>query len=153
MEKEKFKHKTQIRVRNYEIDWQGIVHNAVYLLHFEISRIEYFKQLGIDINHDSIQNRFRVVLARNEINYRSPARFDELLDVYTRITFIKNSSFGMEAYMEESKTKRLIAENVNVHVWLNPATNKPVSISDQFRKLVQKFEGNDIEIVWQSYSV
>ncbi len=153
MDLSKFKHKIQVRVRNYEIDWQGIVHNAVYLLYFEIGRIEYFKHLGIDINHDTIQNRFRVVLVRNEINYRSPARFDELLDIYTRITFIKNSSFGMEAYMEESKTKRLIAENVNVHVWLDPATNKSVSISDEFRKLVQKFEGNDVKIVWQSYSV
>ena len=32
----KFKHETQVKVRNYEIDWQGIVHNAVYLYYFEV---------------------------------------------------------------------------------------------------------------------
>jgi acyl-CoA thioesterase FadM len=32
----KFKHKVQLRVRNYDIDWQGIVHNAVYSLYLEI---------------------------------------------------------------------------------------------------------------------
>ncbi len=31
MDFSKFKHKINLRVRNYEVDWQGIVHNAVYL--------------------------------------------------------------------------------------------------------------------------
>jgi len=30
-----FRHKTAIRVRNIEVDRQGIVHNAVHLQYFE----------------------------------------------------------------------------------------------------------------------
>jgi len=41
-----FQHTIPVQVRNYEVDWQGIVHNAVYLLYFEIGRVDYFKHIG-----------------------------------------------------------------------------------------------------------
>ncbi len=153
MDLSKFKHKTQVRVRNYEIDWQGIVHNAVYSLYFEIGRVEYFKNLGIRLNYDSIQNEFRVVLATNNLTYMSAAHFDDLLDVYTRISYVKNTSFGMEGLLVNQETGNLVAENSNVHVWLDPRTDKPVMIGDSFRKLVQKREGESADIHWPSLSV
>ena len=153
MDLSKFKHKTQVRVRNYEIDWQGIVHNAVYSLYFEVGRVEYFKNLGLQLNHDSIQHEFRVVLATNNITYKAAAHFDDLLDIYTRITYVKNTSFGMEGLMTDSRTGKVVAENNNVHVWLDPRTEKPVLISDNFRKVVEKFEGSNAKIHWPAYSV
>ena len=151
MNPEQFKCRTQVRVRNYEVDWQGIVHNAVYLLYFEIGRVEYLKNLGVKIDIDSIQRDYKVVLVRNEINYKSPARFDELLNVYTRIASIRNTSFTFEAYMEEAIAKRFISENVAVHVWLDQRTLEPTKISDGFRKLVQTYEGNNVAIQWPNY--
>lgn len=133
-------------MRNYEIDWQGIVHNAVYLLYFEIGRVEYLKNLGVRIDINSIQHKYKVVLVRNEINYKSPAIFDELLDVHTRVSSIRNTSFAFEAYIEETATKRLIAENVAIHVWFDPMTNKPMRVSDEFRQLARNFEGNAVII-------
>lgn len=150
MNSQQFKFKTQVRVRNYEIDWQGIVHNAVYLLYFEVGRVEYLKNLGVKIDVNSIQHDYKVVLVRNEINYKSPAQFDEVLSVNTRISYIRNTSFAFEAYMEKSETKRLVAENIAVHVWLDPKTNEPTIVSDDFRKLVEKFEGSNVEILWQT---
>ena len=151
MNPQQFKFKTQVRVRNYEVDWQGIVHNAVYLLYFEIGRVEYLKNLGVKIDINSIQRDYKVVLARNEINYESPARFDELLNVHTRIASIRNTSFTFEAYIEEATTKRFISENSAVHVWLDPRTNESTKVSDGFRKLVQKFEGKNAAIEWQTH--
>ncbi len=148
---DQFKFKTQVRVRNYEVDWQGIVHNAVYLLYFEIGRVEYLKNLGVKIDINSIQHDYKVVLVRNEINYKSPARFDELLNVYTRIADIRNTSFTFEAYMEEGTAKRFISGNIAVHVWLDQGTLEPTKISDSFRKLVQTYEGNNVAIQWPNY--
>ncbi|MBI4417163.1 MAG: hypothetical protein HY563_00195, partial [Ignavibacteriales bacterium] len=45
-----FGHRTELTVRNYEVDWQGIVHNAVYLLYFEMGRVEYLKQIGATLD-------------------------------------------------------------------------------------------------------
>lgn len=141
---ELFKFKSQVRVRNYEIDWQGIVHNAVYLFYFETGRVEYLKNLGVKIDINSIQHDYKVVLVRNEINYKSSAVFDEILSIYTRVSYIRNTSFAFEAYMEESKTGRLVGENVAVHVWLDPVNNVPTRVSDEFRRLVRDFEGKSL---------
>ncbi len=153
MKKEQFKHKTQIRVRNYEIDWQGIVHNAHYLHYFEVGRIEYLKALGSRIDLNTINGESKVVLVRNEIDYKAPAHFDDLLNVFTRVSFIRNSSFALEGIMENDRGGELVATNVAFHVWLDPARNKPQLVPDEFRRMIQRFEGSDCEILWPAYEV
>lgn len=147
-EKQKFKHVFQVRVRNYELDWQGIVHNGNYLLYFEVGRVEYLKQIGATVDLNTIQGTSKVVLVRNEIDYKSPAYFDELLNVYTRISYIRNTSFAMEGLMEKADGGQLVAFNVAYHVWLDSSTDRPKSVDDDFRKLVQRFEGPGCEIHW-----
>ncbi len=146
MNKENFKHLSQVRVRNYEVDWQGIVHNAIYLLYFEVARIEYLKELGLTIDMKSIQGSSRVVVARNEVNYRSSALFDELMNVFTRVSYINETSFAFEGLMEEALSGRLIAENVSVHVWLDPVTGAPVRVGEEFRGIIRRYEGGTVAI-------
>ena len=141
-----FKHRIKLRVRNYEVDWQGIVHNANYLLYFETARIEYLKNLGVKVDINSIQHDSKVVLVRNEINYLSPVRFDDELEIFTRISYIKNTSFAFESFMEKSSNGQRMAENIAVHVWLNPKTDEPTRVSDEFRKAVLQFEGNSLTL-------
>ncbi|HYQ86199.1 MAG TPA: thioesterase family protein [Bacteroidota bacterium] len=147
MDKSKFKHKTEIRVRNYEVDWQGIVHNAVYLQYCELGRVDYLRRLGVKLDLTTIRHDARVVVARNEIDYKSPARFDDALTVWTRVSYIRNTSFGFESIIEESSSGRLVAENFSVHVWLNPRTGEPTTVRDDFRAAVLKFEGADVAIL------
>src|SRR3989339_817051 len=99
MENMKFKHSHTITVRNYEIDWQGIVHNGNYLLYFEIARLEYFKQLGMDFDQRAINGHSKIVVVRNEIDYASQATFGDALTIYTRIVAVKNSSITCESMM------------------------------------------------------
>jgi acyl-CoA thioester hydrolase len=146
MERSLFRHTTRIRVRNYEIDWQGIVHNAIYLLYFETGRLEYLRHIGVNVDLSGIRNESRVIVARNEVNYKSSAKFDDLLDISTRISYIRNTSFAFEGIIEENSTRRLIAENVSVHVWLDPQSGSPVRVNDDFRGLVRSFEGNSVLI-------
>ena len=146
MKKSLFKHTMQIRVRNYEVDWQGIVHNANYLLYFEVARIEYLRQLGIRVDIKSIMGDSRVVVVRNELNYRSPAKFDDLLAVHTRISYIHDTSFAFEGLAERAGSSEAIAENVAVHVWLSAATGAPMRVHDEFRGIVRGFEGETVTI-------
>ena len=140
-------------VRNYEVDWQGIVHNANYLHYFEIGRIEYLKTIGAKLDLNTIKSESKVVLVRNEIDYKAPAFFDELLNVYTRISFIKNSSFAMEGILEKAKTGEVVSTNIAFHVWLDPETDKSKPVPDEFRKMVQRFDGSNSEIFWPTYEV
>ncbi|HLX11648.1 MAG TPA: thioesterase family protein [Bacteroidota bacterium] len=147
MKKHLFKHITQLRVRNYEIDWQGIVHNANYLLFFEVGRIEYLKHIGLKLNLSSIQTDSRVVLVRNEIDYKNSAQFDDLLNIYTRVSYIKNTSFAFEGIIEDETAGRLIAENIAYHVWLHPKTGKPIRVRKDFRDKVGAFEGKNLRLI------
>ncbi len=146
LERGMFRHTTQVKVRNYEIDWQGIVHNAVYLQYFEVGRISYLEQLGIHVDIRTIQHESRIVVVRNEINYRSPARFGERLTIATRISYIRNSSFAFEGLLEDAAGGRLVAENVSVHVWLDNETLRPRRVPDEFRSQVRQFEGEHLSM-------
>ncbi len=153
MDKKLFHHHTQVRVRNYEIDWQGIVHNAVYLHYFEIGRIEYLNIIGAKVDINTINHESKVVLARNEVDYRNPARYGDTINVYSRISAIKNSSFIFEGILERDPNGEIIAENVAVHVWLHHKTNASTPVPDEFRKLVQRYEGENSSIDWPTIIV
>ena len=53
----------------------------------------------------------------------------------------RSTSFIFEGLLERSSDGKIIAENVAVHVWLNHKTDVPVPVPNDFRKLVQRFEG------------
>lgn len=153
MEHGKYKHTFELKVRNYEIDWQGIVHNGNYLLYFEAARVDYFKHVGMEIDERAITGKTKIVVVRNEFDYLATATFDDPLTVYTRIAAIKNSSIICEAEMMHSTKKIPIAKNVCILVWLDPSTNTSKSVPTEFRKKVQKFEGDAAAIEWPSIEV
>jgi acyl-CoA thioester hydrolase len=141
---ELFKCKTSLRVRTYEVDWQGIVHNTVYLLYCEIGRVEYLKTIGADLDLNKINSSHRVVLSRNEIDYKAPAQFDMEIDIFTRIPEIGNSSFVFEGLLFKASTDAIIAENRAFHVWLSRDTGLPSRVPDSFRTLVREYEGKHL---------
>jgi len=145
MKKQLFNFKTSVRVRTYEVDWQGIVHNTVYMLYCEVGRTEYLKHIGADLDLNKVNTSNRVVLSRNEINYLSPARFDMEIDVHTRIAEIGNSSFVFEGLLIDASTGTVLAENRAFHVWLHPETDKPMQVPEVFRKRVRSQEGSNVK--------
>jgi acyl-CoA thioester hydrolase len=145
IDKSKFKHKHPVRVRTFEVDSQGIVHNAVYLQYFEIGRVEYRRSFGYTINSEGIfTDGLKVVVVNNTINYHEPAYLDELLNVYTRIEWIKNSSFGFDQFIENSGTGNIICTAKGVLVNLNPSSNIPEGLSAGFITELKNFE-TDLE--------
>ena len=55
----------------------------------------------------------------------------------------------MEGIVELAGSGERIVNNIAYHVWLDPVTNRPTPVPDDFRKLVQKHEGERCEILWQ----
>ncbi|MCK9410257.1 MAG: acyl-CoA thioesterase [Bacteroidetes bacterium] len=141
-----FKHTHTITVRNYEIDWQGIVHNGNYLLYFEIARVEYFKAIGVKVDQRSINGPIRIVIVRNELDYLSSATFDDTLIIHTRITAVKNSSFICEAVMIKKSNQAPVAKNISILVWTDPTTGKSMTIPNEIRGLVDVYEQGNVAI-------
>jgi len=137
---EHFKHFYKFKVRLYEVDILQIVNNAVYFNYFEQARIQYAKDAGLLPDDNIFSEESLYYMVHNEINYIKPAFFDDELSIYTRISYIKNSSFGFEHIVENSKSKIIIAEGEGVSVHVNPVSQKSSLISDEVIEKVKSFE-------------
>lgn len=137
-----FKHKTQIRVRTFEVDSQGIVHNINYLKYFEIGRIEYRRNMGYEILPNGIFNDgLKVVVVRNEIDYKSFTFLDNLLNIYTKISWIKNSSFCFEQVIANDPDNKIICIGKGILVNIN-LDGEPEKLSKKFVEEIKSYEKN-----------
>ena len=140
LDKKLFKHTYNIIVKFNEVDMLHIVNNAVYFNYFEQARIKYAKDLGILPNDGIVLNGTAFYMARNEINYLKVAQFEDKLRIYTRVPYIKHSSFGFEHIIQNISSKKIIAEGSGVLVHVNPLTKKSIPLPNDFVKLVLKYE-------------
>jgi acyl-CoA thioester hydrolase len=136
----KFNHK--LRVRFAETDLQGIVFNGNYLTYYDVAWTEYFRAIGFQWK-DIIATGADTVLARTTIEFKSPAQFDEVLEVHTRVSKIGNTSmtFDFEIYPEGGE--RLIGAASSLYVCIDPKTLKPVRVPDELRSRISEFEAKD----------
>lgn len=141
-----FKHKIKVTVRFNEVDMLGVCNNAVYINYFEHARLEYIKAAGMMPAGGLFADGRVFFIVRNEINYRGHARYDDELNVYTRISYIKNSSYGFDHLVENSRTGEIIADGSGVIVHVNPETGKSTSLPGFFYEKVKAFEG-DVKII------
>ncbi|UNK17274.1 acyl-CoA thioesterase [Paenibacillus sp. N3/727] len=76
---------TSFRVRYQESDQMGVVYHANYLNWFEIGRTEMIRQLGFTYRGME-EEGVLLPLVDLDIQYKSPARYDDLVTVFTRMT-------------------------------------------------------------------
>ncbi|GAB4292428.1 MAG: thioesterase family protein [Ignavibacteriaceae bacterium] len=137
---EDFNHKISVIVRFHEVDMLGVCNNAVFINYFETARLEYVKAAGLMPGGGIFSDNRLFFIVRNEINYHSHARYDDVLNVYSRISYIKNSSFGFDHLIENDHTKKIIADGKGVVVMVDPATGKSTVLDDKFISKVRAFE-------------
>ena len=141
----KYKHKFDIRVRNFETDSQGIVHNAIYLEYCEIGRVEYVRHLGFHLLPTGVfDNNLKINVKLNEIAYDAPATLDEIVEVHTRISYVKNSSFCFEHLLVNKESRTMYCRQKSVQVNLNTETNRPERLPDGVRRIISEFEGDNV---------
>ena len=89
---------TVVRVRYAETDKMGIVYYANYFIYFEIGRVEYMRQRGLDYRRMELEDDSFTVVAEAKCRYRRPARYDDPLRIRTRVTSAKRRTitFGYE---------------------------------------------------------
>ena len=141
-----FKHTFDVIVKFNEVDMLHIVNNAVYFNYLEQARIKYAKDLGIFPPRGISLDGSSFYMARNEINYLKVALFEDALRIYSRISYIKHSSFGFDHIIENIDSKKIIAEGSGVLVHVNPATRKSIHLPEDFIEKVKKFE-KTIEVI------
>ncbi|MEC5395743.1 acyl-CoA thioesterase [Bergeyella sp. RCAD1439] len=76
--------KHSIRVRYAETDPMKYVYYGHYAQYLEVARVELFRSLGI--SYDEIEKQgVWLPVSEYQIKYLKPARYDQLLEIHTRI--------------------------------------------------------------------
>lgn len=135
-----FNHKITVTVRFHEVDMLGVCNNAVYINYFEHARLEYVKAAGLIPQGGIFSDGKLFFMVRNEINYRDHAFYDDELEVYSKISYIKNSSFGFDHIIVKKKTGQIIVDGKGVVVYVDPTTRKSTALPEDFIEKVKKID-------------
>jgi acyl-CoA thioester hydrolase len=120
----------RLRVRYSECDQQNVVFNGHYLFYFDIAYTEFIRA-----THGSYQGLletgFDAVVAESTVRFRSPAHFDEDLDLNLWVAHLGTTSMAIEATITHGE--RLVAEIDTRYVFVDPATAEKKPMSDDLR--------------------
>jgi acyl-CoA thioester hydrolase len=110
--------RTTLRVRYAETDQMGVVYYANYFVWCEIGRVEFFRQLGHDYKLMETEDDCHLPVVEANCRYRSPARYDEEIQIETRVTLLRGAviKFSYRLLRAEPGRERLLAEAETVHV-------------------------------------
>ena len=140
MSKDDFNFKTPIRVRWMECDAQGIVFNGAYLGYLEVGQAEYFRNLGFAIYLIPKSGYIDFVMAKTTLEFKAPARVDEMIEIYVRVSNIGNTSLILNLEIYPEGGDRLLTSMESVFVGYDAATESSKRVPDDIRELVTHFE-------------
>lgn len=140
MAKSDFRFMTKIRVRWMECDGQGIVYNGAYLGYLEIGQAEYYRNLGFAIYIIPQSGYFDFVVVKSTQEFKAPAKVDEIIELYVRVSNIGNTSLTLNLEIYAEGNDRLLTSIQTVYVGYDTATESTRPVPDAIRELVIHFE-------------
>jgi len=123
------------KVRYSDTDAQGIVFNGNYATYFDDTVTDLFDAIGYEWTH------VEVVLARMEIDFRSPARLGETLVTGARVERIGNTSFTVRLETWEQSSGRTVAEAKQIQVTVSGNDFEPVPVPDDLVAAIEAVQG------------
>ena len=112
--------RTTLRVRYAETDQMGVVYYANYFIWFEIGRVELLRSLGFSYQQMEAEDDCFIPVVDTSCRYKAPARYDEELELETRILHVLPSvlKFGYRLLRANGSEgpPTLLAEGESVHV-------------------------------------
>ncbi len=110
-----YNYKTRVYYR--DVDQMGIVYYTRYLEYFEAARTELLRSIGLDVTKIEQMGYFLPVISCH-CDYKKSAKFDDELDIITRINELPRSSMKIE-YEVFNSVKKLLVTGYTVHSFIN----------------------------------
>lgn len=97
-----------VRIYYEDTDCGGVVYYANYLKYFERARTEYLEERGVFVK-ECIQKGFFFVVAHQDIDYKAPASYGDVLSIEIKVSKISGASIIFDYVVKNKKTNQLIA--------------------------------------------
>lgn len=127
-----------VRVYYEDTDAGGVVYYANYLKFMERARTEYLRRYGLEQDVLREQHGILFVVAGVQVDYRRPARFNDLLQVGARLDELGRSrvSFSQQVFRNEAGGELLTTGMVRA-ACVDAETLRPRPIPDIVRGILQ----------------
>ena len=120
-----FPFETEVRVRFAETDAQGIAHNSVYLVWFELARVEYLERFAG--GYPALREHgVEALVTETHVRYREPARFDDRLTVRASCRDVRGARFRYVYEIDRDGTR--VAEGETHHATVDAVTHRPTRV-------------------------
>ncbi|MEO8726336.1 MAG: thioesterase family protein [Acidobacteriaceae bacterium] len=113
------KGETTVRVRYAETDQAGVVYHSNFIIWFEVGRVELLRQMGFNYRQMEIEDDCTIAVADVRCRYRSPARYDDIVLIRTRLTKVKRKVLHFEYDLLRQSDGTLLAQGETIHVVVN----------------------------------
>ena len=117
------KHSSEIRVRYAETDKMGFVYNGNYLTYFEVARVNMMRNSVLAYS-ELEKAGYQLPLVECYVNFKSPAFFDDLLEIESRLLFEMKPILTIHYNIFRGNTT--IATGYTVHSYYNAILKRPV---------------------------
>jgi acyl-CoA thioester hydrolase len=131
---ERYTHR--LRVRYSECDQQGVVFNAHYFAYFDDVLTEVWRDV-LEPYRDMVKSGVDVVVAEARARFRSPARFDEEIDLVWWVTRLGNTA--MTTRIDVERDGELLVEGEMRHVFVEAGTSEKREIPDAYREKLEAY--------------
>ena len=126
-----FKYLTRIYYE--DTDAAGVVYYANYLKFLERARSEAIYSLGLS-NKKLLDKEGVIIIVKScNIEYKKPAKFEDEIEIISKINEVKNSSFKMRQLIKRKSDVISVADVTLVTI---NEKGKPVRIPNLLKKLI-----------------
>ena len=121
-------------VTYYELDPQGVMHNANHVAFFDQAITAYFKHVNYDYFKDIDETKKDFHTVQVLVQYHKPLHFEDTVEIGTKIKNIGNTSMTWIMGMFNKNSGDLVSSCEAVHVYTDQTTMKPTPITDELKK-------------------
>jgi acyl-CoA thioester hydrolase len=131
----------ELKVRFSETDAQGVVHNAVYLVWFEIARVAYLGQFPGGYK-GLVEQGVDATTTEAYLRYLDGTRFDDVLRIHVRARDVRGARFRFEYVVERvSQPPAIVADGWTTHACVNAETLRPTRMPAWLAEAIAEVEG------------
>ncbi len=125
-----------VRVYYEDTDAGGIVFYANYLKYFERARTEWLRACGLDQRRVGAETGAMFVVRDTAVDYRAPARLDDLLTVRSRIERFGRASL---VFVQEAWLDGVLLASGRIGIgWVDRETLRPTGIPPVVRTALER---------------
>ena len=125
-----------LRVRYQDCDAQRVVFNSRYSDYADLASLEFLRA-ALPRPTDGLDGTFEIQVVRQVIEWKSPARFDDVLEVSAWVSRIGTTSFTLSTEMRRAGEPAVLATTETTYVQVDHRTFAKRAIAPDMRAALE----------------